>query len=243
VPKVLHLHGTPQNLIGRRIALRDHDFTVVGVLQPAERFELIRTDMDQAIFIPYGNAMRMDFHGRIDQLTARSGPAADPAACERDVMQYFYRRAPGIQVEVTTAEQLIAQMRKQSDMLAAMLAAIASISLVVGGVGIMNILLVSVSERRQEIGIRRALGACQADIRYQFLFEAVLLSMIGGLLGIVIGVAASWLVSRSQGWVFFVSVGTLVMGVGVSMAIGVFFGFFPAHQAAKMDPITALRGE
>lgn len=243
VPEILNLGGRSEELIGQRISLRDQSFTIVGLLERIPRFELIRTEIDQAIFIPYGASMRIDFNGRIDQLAARRHHEADPGGCQRDVTQYFYRRAPGIRVDVTTAEQLIAQMRKQSDMMAAMLAAIASISLVVGGVGIMNILLVSVSERRQEIGIRRALGASQADIRYQFLTEAVLLALTGGLLGVVLGTGASFAVSRMQGWEYLLAPDTIVLGVGVSVAIGVFFGFFPAHQAARMDPIAALRGE
>ena len=243
MPEVLQLHGSAEDLVGQQISLRERSFTIVGVLQPKPRIELIHSDMNQAIFIPYATAVQRDANSRLDQLLARRHPDADSGACSLDISQYFQRRAPGLHSDVTTAEQLIAQMRKQSDMLAAMLAAIGSISLVVGGVGIMNILLVSVSERRREIGIRRALGAHQSDIRYQFLIEAVLLATLGGVLGVILGVGASVLVAQFQDWEFFFSPGTVVLGVGVSVIIGVFFGFFPAHQAAQQDPIAALHDE
>jgi putative ABC transport system permease protein len=119
-----------------------------------------------------------------------------------------------------------------------LLGAIGSISLIVGGIGVMNVMLVSVTERRREIGIRRALGARRRDIRNQFLIESVVLSMIGGLLGIVLGVGAAYVICIFTDWTFLVS----ALGVGVASAVGIFFGLYPAWQAARLDPIAALRG-
>ncbi|MBA3011053.1 MAG: FtsX-like permease family protein [Desulfobacula sp.] len=124
-----------------------------------------------------------------------------------------------------------------------LLGAIGSISLVVGGIGVMNVMLVSVTERTREIGIRRALGAKQGDILLQFLIESVLLCIIGGLVGIGTGVGASWVISHYAHWQFSVSYDAMIMGVGVSLAVGIFFGIYPARQAARLSPILALKSE
>jgi putative ABC transport system permease protein len=127
--------------------------------------------------------------------------------------------------------------------MALLLGGIASISLVVGGIGIMNIMLVSVRERTREIGIRKAIGARGSDILLQFLVEALVLSLAGGLLGIVLGVGASLVIGSLAGWGFQFSLLTVVAAVGFSLAVGVVFGVWPARQAARLDPITALRYE
>jgi len=120
---------------------------------------------------------------------------------------------------------------------------VGSISLIVGGIGVMNVMLVSVTERRKEIGIRRALGAKRRDIQAQFLIESMILSFIGGIIGIAIGVSASYVIAYVSKWQFITSYVAILFGFGVSPAVGVFFGFYPARQAARLDPITALRSE
>jgi putative ABC transport system permease protein len=124
-----------------------------------------------------------------------------------------------------------------------LLGVIGSISLIVGGVGVMNVMLVSVSERKKEIGIRRALGARQRDILGQFLAESAILCFIGGILGIMIGIGACYIVARVFDWGFLVSNLAVLLGVTVSFLAGVFFGFYPARQAARLNPIDALRAE
>jgi putative ABC transport system permease protein len=124
-----------------------------------------------------------------------------------------------------------------------LLASIASVSLIVGGIGIMNIMLVSVTERTKEIGLRQAVGAKTKDILAQFLVEAVTLSVLGGTIGIILGVAASLLISYFAQWATFVSIGSIVLAFLFSGLVGVFFGFYPARKAAFLDPIEALRYE
>ncbi|OQW90724.1 MAG: macrolide export ATP-binding/permease MacB, partial [Beggiatoa sp. IS2] len=121
--------------------------------------------------------------------------------------------------------------------------AIGGLSLLAGSIGIMNVMLTAVIERRREIGILRAIGARQRDIRWQFLLEAIILSLIGGLLGSGLGIASSYLIAWWNEWQFFVSYQVLLLGVGVSWGVGIFFGFYPAYKAAKLDPIVALRTE
>ncbi|MDQ6794957.1 MAG: FtsX-like permease family protein, partial [Chloroflexota bacterium] len=139
--------------------------------------------------------------------------------------------------------QLLDAASSISTTLTLLLGGIASISLVVGGIGIMNIMLVSVRERTREIGIRKAIGARARDILAQFLIEALALSLLGGLVGIVLGLAASALIARIAGWPVVISPATLVVAAGFSAAVGIVFGVWPARQAAVLDPITALRYE
>ncbi|MGH9395206.1 MAG: ABC transporter permease, partial [Terriglobales bacterium] len=124
-----------------------------------------------------------------------------------------------------------------------LLAAIAAVSLLVGGIGIMNIMLVSVTERTREIGIRMAVGATESDVQRQFLIEATLLALIGGALGICSGVVATWLIAALAQWPVDVSLASIVLAAAFSAAIGVFFGLYPAQKAARLDPIEALRFE
>jgi putative ABC transport system permease protein len=124
-----------------------------------------------------------------------------------------------------------------------LLASIATVSLIIGGIGIMNIMLVSVTERTREIGVRMAVGATERDVQQQFLMEAVVLSLLGGGMGILFGLSASYLITRTLGWPVLVSPVVIVIAVLFSMVVGVFFGFYPARRAAQLDPIEALRYE
>jgi putative ABC transport system permease protein len=132
---------------------------------------------------------------------------------------------------------------ENSRMFTMLLATIASIALVVGGIGIMNIMLVSVTERTREIGIRMAIGATESDVQQQFLIEAVVLSLIGGAVGIGLGMGASYMITNTLGWPVLVSTKAIVVAALFSAAIGIFFGFYPARKAARLDPIEALRYE
>jgi putative ABC transport system permease protein len=144
---------------------------------------------------------------------------------------------------ITNQDQLLATVGSVSTLLSLLLAGIASISLIVGGIGIMNIMLVSVRERTREIGIRKAIGARGRDILAQFLIEALALSLAGGLFGIVIGLIISAVIGAIAGWGFIFSPLTVVAAVGFSLLVGIVFGVWPASQAARLDPVVALRYE
>jgi putative ABC transport system permease protein len=147
------------------------------------------------------------------------------------------------ELEKVTLEQLALTMERASKTMTWLLAAVAAVSLLVGGIGIMNITLLSVTERTKEIGLRMAVGARGKDVMRQFLFEAVVISALGGLLGIIVGVIASISIARSLQWATVVSPASVLLALGVATAVGVFFGWYPAKQAARLDPIVALRRE
>jgi putative ABC transport system permease protein len=146
-------------------------------------------------------------------------------------------------VTVRNLTEMLQAQEASSRIMTLLLAAVASVSLLVGGIGIMNIMLVSVTERTREIGLRMAVGARGKDILTQFLVEAVTLSLIGGFLGIVVGVAGAYLVAAFAGWATRLSPESIVLAVGFSAAIGIFFGFYPARKASRLLPIQALRYE
>jgi ABC-type antimicrobial peptide transport system permease subunit len=142
-----------------------------------------------------------------------------------------------------TLEEMARTLERSSRTMTLLLASVAAVSLLVGGIGIMNIMLVSVTERTREIGLRRAVGARSRDVLIQFLAEAVTLSMTGGLVGILLGVVASGGVGRLLRWTTVISPESVVIAAGVAAAVGIFFGFYPARQASRLDPIDALRYE
>ena len=153
------------------------------------------------------------------------------------------RTAEDADFSVMNLTEIMEAAKASTQALSLLLAAVASISLLVGGIGIMNIMLVSVTERTREIGIRMAVGAKTADILFQFLAEAIILSLLGGVIGIALGAGASVLISRYAGWNAVISPFSIVLAFGFSAAIGIFFGYYPASKAAKLDPIEALRYE
>ncbi len=230
-------------LIGSKIRIGDNIFTVIGVTKEVPQGGMRRFEPNEMIYIHITTGMRMFSNAEISNITARVSPGTTNDTARDQVMSYFTSLGPGPTVRITSPEEIIAQMEKQMQMFTLLLGAIGSISLIVGGVGVMNVMLVSVTERRREIGIRRALGARRGDIRGQFLIESVILSLIGGLLGIIFGIGASWLIAHFAKWQFSFSISAILLGVGVSNAVGIFFGYYPARQASMLDPIVALKSD
>jgi putative ABC transport system permease protein len=234
--------------IGQQVQLRDVPFTVVGVLKSKGQ-NAGGMDADDIIIVPFTTAQgRLSGRQRVNQIIASTSSQQDvPAAQEeiRGILRESHRIGEGDDDDFTIRNQdeIAAAASSTTKVMTLLLAAIASISLLVGGIGIMNIMLVSVTERTREIGIRMAIGARGSDVLTQFLVESVAISMLGGLIGVVIGFVGAWLVGHFTGWSTVTPPQAVFVAVAFSAAVGVFFGFYPARQAASLNPIQALRYE
>ena len=229
--------------VGEHVYFDNRKLTVAGILRPAAMGAMRPYEASEGLMLPISTVLRISPQNTIRTIMARLEPGVTASQAIAEAQAYFAGQPRPKQIRVTSPEQIIEHMERQSRMFTLLLGAIGSISLVVGGVGVMNVMLVSVSERRREIGIRRALGAQKRDIQWQFLIESVLLSLVGGVLGILIGVGASYGIAHYSEWQFELVHGALLLGVGVSAAVGIFFGYYPARQAAALNPIQALRAE
>ena len=234
-----------EDAVGQTIRIRNLPFRVIGVLGP-KGVTPWGSDQDDIVLVPYSSHMR-----RISRRTSVSSiqiQASTPESIDKvklAVEDLLTQRRRGREPDfiVRTQEELANTFTATNRTMTLLLACIASVSLIVGGIGIMNIMLVSVTERTREIGIRLAIGAHGRDVLTQFLIEAVLLSTMGGVMGVLVGVGASQLVAQYMGWPILVSSLSVIIAVGFSASVGVFFGFYPARKAAQLDPIDALRYE
>ena len=207
------------------------------------------SDQDDQIVIPYTTAMkRIMGNNRLGLLmvSARSPDTIQPAIEEMTaLLRQRHRIGPGQDDDfmMRSQEEIAASASETTRTLSVLLASIAVVSLVVGGIGIMNIMLVSVTERTREIGIRMAIGAKSRHVLAQFLLEAVTLSVVGGGIGVALGIGVSRLIAKFAGWPVSVDPSSIAIAFGFSALIGIFFGFYPARKAAALDPIEALRYE
>ncbi len=197
--------------------------------------------VNKSLLMPISTVSRISYLPSISIIMAQVRPGTNQHKLSSRITQWVPKHHHGMIAEVQSPEMIISQMENQMQLFTLLLGAVGSIALVVGGVGVMNIMLVSVSERRKEIGLRIALGARRRDVQNQFLVEALILSLFGGLFGVGLGVGSAWAVSLFSQWEFILSTLAVMIGFGVSAGVGVFFGYYPAVQASKMDPITALR--
>jgi len=235
--------------VGETIRISNLPFKVVGVLVPKGTSAAMGQDQDDVIIVPI-TTLQKKITGqdwlRWIMVSAISREASYTAQQQitsllRD--RHRIRSGQDDDFMVRNLADVADLADQQAQLFTVLLASIASISLIVGGIGIMNIMLVSVTERTREIGIRMAIGATEGDVQQQFLIEAIVLSLVGGAVGIMSGVGASYLITQTLGWPVLVSPMAIVAAVVFSMAVGIFFGFYPARKAARMDPIEALRYE
>ena len=229
--------------IGKKIRVNNRLFTVVGVIKNISVGGMRSYGLNKAIFIPIPVAYRILKDPHITEIMVKTDSSVHYTIIKQNIFNYFKQLLGKNLIDIRSAEEIIKQMEKQMQLFTLMLGAIGSISLLVGGIGIMNVMLTSIMERRKEIGIRRAIGARKKDILIQFISESIILCLIGGVIGIVLGMSCSYVVAKIFKWDFLVSYPAIVLGFGVSSIIGLFFGFYPAYQAAKLDPITVLRTE
>ena len=246
-----NLFDPGEDPIGATVRIKNIPFKVVGTLAP-KGFDTRGNDQDDVVFLPFSTGehrlIGTKFLGSINAGFLSADSLQDMTQVTSDakrLLRVRHKLRPDQDEDFTVRNQLdIAKVQEgTADSMTMMLLAIASISLLVGGIGIMNILLVSVTERTREIGIRMAVGAKRWHILLQFLVEAVILSAMGGLIGIVTGIVGAQTASRFAGWPTIVPPESLVVAFGFSALVGVFFGLYPANKASRLNPIDALRYE
>ena len=239
-----------QEPLGRQVLVEGHTYTVIGMLDPNVADDMMsamnrmnRPDADAKIIIPYKAALRMTGSSNITSLEvivedpAKTGAVVD--SLEAVLAQAFNFKDDAY--SIINLDSLLDTMNTMTGMMTTMLAGIASIALLVGGIGIMNMMLVSVTERTTEIGLRKALGAQPRRIQLQFLIESVVLSLLGGVGGILLGNLISLLAAMAIGFEFAISPGATFLAFGFSAAVGILFGWAPARKASRLNPIDALR--
>jgi putative ABC transport system permease protein len=239
--------------VGQSIRIKNVPFTVVGVLEPKGQSPTGQ-DQDDVILLPISTAKRKVIGIKsanadaVDSIAmqAKSGNQIQAAQDEAEgLLRQRHHLLPSEEDDfsIRNMEEIFAAQETSSRIMSLMLAAVASVSLIVGGIGIMNIMLVSVRERTREIGLRQAVGAKTRDILTQFLVEAVTLSIAGGCVGIIVGITASAVISRLASWNTVISMSAVTLAVFFSALVGIGFGYYPARKAAYLDPIEALRSE
>jgi len=239
--------------VGQMISIGNTKFTVIGVFE--EKGLVGEVDYDSRVYMPITVVFQKFMDSRFSKMMGdrvrliyveiAEGVEQDDVILQ---LQLLLAKRHDVSLEepdfsVTTQQDLISTQEATTEAFRNLLAWVAAVSLLVGGIGIMNIMMVSVTERTREIGIRQAIGASPSDIRWQFLTEALLLSLIGGLIGIITGVGGSWLFNELGTMRTYVVTSSIVLAFSSAAVVGIFFGFYPANKAAKLDPIEALRHE
>lgn len=227
--------------LGRQVSIAGVRFRVIGVF--AAQGSTFGVSRDKEISIPVTAAQRLFGVDRIDGLAVKAPTISSIPSLQSRIVSGLEQKYPGEKFSAVTQTQILGTIGTILSLLTLVLAAIAAISLLVGGVGVSNIMLVSVRERTREIGLRKALGAKQRDITAQFLIEAVLLTTVGGALGMALGVGAALLANAFSPLPAVVAWWSLLLAFGVSVGVGVFFGVVPARRAGRLDPVVALRSE
>jgi putative ABC transport system permease protein len=243
------LFGPGADPTGATIRLKNQPFQVVGVLASKGQSSMPGQDQDDTIIVPYTTVQKRVLGVQhVSSITVSAADGVDQAAMTAaisDLLRARHRIPPGgdDDFSVRTMEELSTMLTSTTTTLTYLLASIAAVSLLVGGIGIMNIMLVSVTERTREIGLRLSVGARDLDVLLQFLVEAIVLSLAGGAIGVALGFGAAWTVQAVLSWSTQVTPGAVGLSFGCAAAVGIFFGFYPARKAASLDPIEALRFE
>ena len=236
--------GLTADMLGQTVKLNGQDFRLVGVLDDQAGFGTggrvyVTLDSARKLFSQYPYVSSIVIQANTPEQVDGLQVTADSLLRER----YGLGVDTDARYTITNQASLIAAVSSITDTLGLLLTGIAAISLIVGGIGIMNIMLVSVRERTREIGVRRAIGAKQSDILTQFLIEAIVLSLAGGVVGLILGEIAAFFLAILGDWVFAIKLDTVLLALGFSLLVGVVFGVWPARTAAKLEPIDALRFE
>lgn len=229
--------------IGKQVRIGQALYTIIGVAKPWKENGFFNEDINQAAIIPLGGISLVSKDAKINNAVLLLKPDSPIDDVIEDIKHFINAMNPKLSVFPRSAKQIIASMESQGRIFTLLLAVIGGISLLVGGIGVMNVMLVSVSERKKEIGIRKAVGAKNSEIQALFLVESVMLSLLGGILGVLLGLIFTRIVAYFSGWTFSIYLLPPIAGFLVSAATGIFFGFYPARRAAKLEPMASLRSE
>ncbi len=229
--------------IGKQLRIGQSLYTIIGVAEPWKENGFFNEDINQAAIIPLAGISLVSKDAKVNNVILELKPDSPIDEVIEEIRQIIGSIAPKLSVFPRSAKQIIASMENQGQIFTLLLAVIGGISLLVGGIGVMNVMLVSVSERKKEIGIRKAVGAKNSEIQALFLVESVMLSLLGGLLGVFLGLIFTRILAYFSDWNFSIYLLPPVAGFLVSAATGIFFGFYPARRAAKLEPVVSLRSE
>ena len=238
------LYGGPEKALGETLKIGGYAFKIVGVVKRQDEDDLEEGGSDDFVWIPYSVAVKMSRNADINQYVFATEKVEETERCKALLEEFFLETFKNDSLyRITANSEMVDSLNEQIAMMSAMLGGIAGISLLVAGVGVMNIMLVSVTERTREIGIRKSLGARRKVIMEQFVIEAAVTSSIGGIMGILLGAAATRLVGAAMGITANPTLGAVIISFSVSVGIGLLFGYMPASRAARLNPIDALRSE
>lgn len=218
-------------------------YTVIGIAKPWKENAFFNDDINQAVIVPIKGLSLVNADNKINNAVMRLQAQSPVDAIIENIKQLIERKAPTLNMFARSPKQIIESLESQTKIFTWLLLVIGSISLIVGGIGIMNVMLVSVSERKKEIGIRKAVGAKNREIQALFLMESVMLSLSGGFFGVALGLLVTRILAYICNWNFILQMTPLIAGFTVSIVTGVFFGFYPALRAARMEAVVSLRSE
>lgn len=230
------------NPINKDVSINGEKYTVIGVLK--DKGSSIAGDSNEIVIVPVTSLMRQYNTNAINSITVQANSAEESVSAKENIEKYLFEYFEDEDsYRVFSQDEMLETISEVTGMLTAMLGGIAGISLLVGGIGIMNIMLVTVTERTREIGVRKAIGAGRANILIQFLIESSVMSGVGGIIGAISGIAASYAISNMMGISYSVNIPVILGAFVFSLAVGVFFGLYPANKASKLKPVDALRYE
>ena len=239
----LRSQGMLQSPLGQQIRIGNSIFTIIGVADEWPQSAFFNNDINNSVIIPIKTSLLLQKDVQISDIVLQLQQHVDIDQVQNQITDYINASVPGLNIFFRSAKELLKSLGAQQHIFTLLLGVIGGISLLVGGIGVMNIMLVSVLERRREIGIRLAVGAKRKDIMSLFIIEAVTLSLLGGIGGVIVGILISLIIAYFADWGFAVFLLPPLIGFLVSVMVGVIAGVYPAFQAAKLDPIETLRAE